>query len=45
LEEFACLSGLVANPIRSTFYCSGVSNVLKQQILDCFQMKKRVNFQ
>jgi hypothetical protein len=38
LQEFDDLSGLKANPEKSTFYCSGVSQLMKEQT-DCLKMK------
>lgn len=40
LREFASMSGLTANPNKNTVFNSGVPQVLKQQILDCLQVKE-----
>lgn len=39
-KEFANLSGLKANPEKSTVFCSGVSIQMKQQLLECSQRKE-----
>jgi hypothetical protein len=38
LSDFAELSGLKANPAKSSFFCLGVSNDTKQEMLDFLQM-------
>ncbi|XP_059441719.1 uncharacterized protein LOC132174022 [Corylus avellana] len=40
LLEFENLSGLKANPAKSSFYCSGISDRLKYVLLDDLRMKK-----
>jgi len=40
LMEFEQLSGLKANPAKSSFFCSGVSSGLKISLLDKLQMKE-----
>lgn len=39
-HEFAIMSGLTANANKSAVYYNGVPQVLKQQILDCLQVKE-----
>lgn len=38
--EFAELSGLRANPSKSTVFYSGISLTSKEMLLDCFGMKE-----
>jgi hypothetical protein len=40
LMEFEDLSGLKANPSKSSFYCSGISERVKQILLSSMQMKE-----
>jgi hypothetical protein len=40
LLEFEDLSGLKANPSKSSFYCSGISERVKQILLSSMQMKE-----
>jgi hypothetical protein len=40
LMEFEDLSGLKANPSKSSFYCSGISERVKQILLSSLQMKE-----
>lgn len=40
LNEFSTLSGLKCNPAKSTVFCIGVSQVVKDRILGCLQMKE-----
>jgi hypothetical protein len=38
LTEFANLSGLVANPSKSSVFCAGVDQARKDQVLQCLRM-------
>ncbi|XP_059434561.1 uncharacterized protein LOC132167566 [Corylus avellana] len=40
LVEFDDLSGLKANPSKSSFYCSGILDRIKQVLLNALQMKE-----
>lgn len=40
LQDFAALSVLTHNPFKSTFYCSGVSKGLKEQIKEWLQIRE-----
>lgn len=40
LLEFATLSGLQANPSKSTLFCAGISSRVKGLLLDCLKMKE-----
>jgi hypothetical protein len=41
LQEFSGLLGLTANPSKSSLYCTGVSQLIKEQLMDCLQIKER----
>lgn len=40
LQEFEDLSGRKANPEKSTLFCAGVSQVVKDQLVDCLQIRE-----
>ena len=41
LQEFSDLSGLCANPNKSSLCCTGVPQLVKEQLTDCLQVKER----
>jgi len=42
LLEFESLSGLKSNPLKSSLFCSGISDRLKSILLDKLQMKEGI---
>jgi hypothetical protein len=40
LQEFASLSGLSANPTKSSLYVANATDLQKEQLVECLQMKE-----
>jgi hypothetical protein len=40
LQNFSELSGLFANPNKSSLYCTRVTQLVKEKLIDCLQIKE-----